>query len=333
MNRSLPRAFTLLELLVAVTLTLGIAAVMLAVTAGTLTLWRRAQDRFSTAAQAQLALDFLERDLQAGVFRPDGSTIWLAVTVANDAAGVAHHGWQTAARMKPATRESLAVLPRGSDERTPTIADARFGLSGAWLRFIAHNVESAGSLPVALSYQLARRPVSGAVADTANPAEVRYALFRAAVAGDTSFAIGNDVTAAGYGSGAEAPAAERAASTLTNPNTGNDTLVTNAVDFGVWLYVRDTAGALRRIFPADAADLTHQARDPGGADDDNRYPDVADVMLRVLSEDGARQVAAIEQGRVPRPAGFADDAQWWWAVVEANSTVFVRRIELKGGAR
>lgn len=326
------QAFTLLELLVAVILTLGIAIVMLAVTTSTLNVWRRTQDRFATSTQAKLALDFLERDLHAGVFRKDPTTTWLAVTIANNAAGVANHGWQTTALMKPATSDSLALVPATNDGRTPTIADARFGLSGAWLRFIATNVEANGSLPVAISYQLARRPVSGTNVTSSNPAEVRYTLFRSAVAADTSFSVGNDVTSSGYASTSETSSTTRAAYTLTNSNTGSDTLLTNAIDFGVWLYVRAADGSLRRIFPTDANDLTHVARDPGGAADASRYPDVADVMIRVLSEDGARQVAALEQGTITRPATFATDAQWWWSVVEANSSIYVRRIELKGGA-
>lgn len=333
MRRCSHHAFTLLELLVAVTLTLGIAAVMLAVTLHTLNLWRRSQDKFSASAQAKLALDLLERDLHAGVFRRDADTTWLAVTVATDAAGVANHGWQPATVMKPATQESLRLVPMTADGHAPSIADARFGLSGAWLRLIAMNVETSGSLPVALSYQIARRPVSGTDITSSNPAEVRYTLFRSAVAANTTFAVGNDVLASGYGATSETSATPRAAYTLTNPNTASDTLLTNTVDFCVWLYVRDTNGALRRIFPADAADLAHTARDPGGAADSNRYPAVADVMIRVLTEDGARQVAAMEQGAVARPATFASDAQWWWSVVEAHSAVFVRRIELKGGAQ
>lgn len=325
------RAFTLLELLVAATLTLGLTAVMLTVTSGTLNLWRRSQDRFSAAAQAKLALDFLERDLQAGLFRKESGTTWMAVTVANTTGGIANHGWQTSSMMKPATSDSLNLVPTATNGLNPTIADARFGLSGAWLRFMAVNVETAGSLPVAISYQLVRRPITGTNVSSSNPAEVRYSLFRSAVANDTSFSIGNSVTASGYASSSETSSTTRAAYTLTNPNTGSDTLITNAVDFGIWLYVRNTDGTLRRIFPADASDTTHTAIDPGGAADANRYPEVADVMVRVLSEDGARQISAIEQGQVSRPAIYATDAQWWWAVVEANSYVYVRRVELKGG--
>lgn len=332
MKRGSAKAFTLLELLVAVTLTLGIAAVMLAVTSSTLTLWRRTQDTFTTTSQAKLALDLLERDLQAGVFRRDASTTWLAITAANATSGLTNQGWQTAPRMKPATSESLRLLPDSSHGRNPTVADARFGLSGVWLRFIATNVESNGSLPVAVSYKIARRPVSGTNVSTSNAAEVRYSLFRSAVATDTTFATGNDVLT-GYASSSDTTPASRSAASLVNPNTTSDTLLTNVVDFGVWLYVRDSTGGLRRIFPADSGDLGHAARDSGSASDASRYPQVADVMIRVLSDDGARQIAAMEQGAVSRPANYASDAEWWWSVVEANSTVHVRRVEMKGATQ
>jgi prepilin-type N-terminal cleavage/methylation domain-containing protein len=322
--------FTLLELLVAVTISLGIAAAMVVVTTSTLAFWRRAQDAFTTGAQAKLALDFLERDLQAGIFRIDPTTTWFAVTVANSPAALTGKGWQVADRMKPATTESLELVPALRDGREPTVAAARFGQSGAWLRFLTANVESAGSFPVAVSYQIVRRPVSGA-AVAANSAAVRYSLFRSAVATDVTFLTGNDVLT-GYGSNAETSPPSRSAASLTNPNTTTDTLLTNAVDFGVWLYVRDGRGALRRIFPSDATDLLHAARDAGPASDASRYPEVADVMVRLLSEDGARQVAAMEQGRTERPAQFATDAAWWWSVVESNSTVHVRRVEWKGGS-
>ena len=62
------------------------------------------------------------------------------------------------------------------------------------------------------------------------------------------------------------------------------------------------------------------------------FPEVADVMMRVLTEDGAKMIDALESGAgvVIRPAG-STDAEWWWSVAEANSRVYVRRIYLKGG--
>ena len=57
-------------------------------------------------------------------------------------------------------------------------------------------------------------------------------------------------------------------------------------------------------------------------------------MVRLLTERGATLLAEIESGagRVTRPPAYASDAEWWWAVVEANSRVYVRRVEVKGRA-
>ena len=328
------RAFTLLELLVAAVITLLLAGIMLSVTTGTLTLWHRTQDNFSSSTQARLALDLLERDLQAGVFRADGVNTWLAVDVITTPPALLNHGWQSASLMKPVTAESQRVLPASVNGLNPVLTDARFGLAGAWLRFITTNVEANGSLPCAVSYQIARRPVSGPNNSTTNPAQVRYTFFRSAVAADTTFATGYDVIAAAYGSSSSAPSVARSASTLTNPPL-SDALAVNVVDFGVWLYVRDSSGALRRIFPTDNSDLSHAARDAGSAGDANRYPEVTDVMLRILTDEGARLIDAMEQGNgaITRPPEFTSDAEWWWAVVEANSRSYTRRIEIKGPSR
>jgi type II secretory pathway pseudopilin PulG len=328
------RAFTLLELLVAAVITLLLAGVMLAVTNGTLALWHRTQDSFGSATQAKVALDLLERDLQAGVFRSDGTKAWLAIDVLNSAGDLLNHGWEAAPLTKPATAESQRLLPDSAGGLDPVLTDARFGLSGAWLRFITTNVETGGSLPTAVAYQIARRPVSGPNNSPTNPAQVRYTLFRSAVAADTTFAAGCDVLSAAYGSVSSAPSVARSAPTLTNPPP-SDALAVNVVDFGVWLYVRDSSGTLRLIYPADNSDLSHAARDAGSAPDANRYPEVAEVMLRTLTDEGARLIDAMEQGTgaITRPVEYSNDAEWWWAVVEANSRVYTRRVEIKGPVR
>lgn len=328
------RAFTLLELLVAAVITLLLAGVMLAITNGTLTLWHRTQDNFSSSTQARLALDLLERDLQAGVFRADGVNTWLAVDVLNSPAELLNHGWRSASLMKPATSASQRVMPSSVNGLDPMLNDARFGLSGAWLRFISTHLESSGSQPCAISYQIGRRPVSGPNDSPANPAQVRYTLFRSAVAADTTFVTGYNIGVAAYGSGSSAPSVARSATTLTNPPL-SDALAVNVVDFGVWLYTRDSSGVLHRIFPADNSDFTHAARDAGAAAHDSRYPEVVEVMLRILTDEGARLIDTMEQGSgaITRPNEFASDEAWWWAVVEANSRVYTRRIEVKGPTR
>src|SRR5258708_913163 len=151
------RGFTLLELLVAVTITLVLAGLMLTVVSHTLNLWHRTQDKFSTATQAKLLLDLAERDLQAAVFRKDGGS-WLAVDVINTPTSLANHGWLVpATSIKPATTGSQRLLPATVGGATPMISDARVGLAGAWLPFITTNLESAGTLPDAVSCQIPRR--------------------------------------------------------------------------------------------------------------------------------------------------------------------------------
>ncbi len=323
------RGFTLIELLVAAVITLILVGVILGVTTGVLNLWRRTQGGFTANAEAKLALDLLERDLQAAVWRRD-SNAWFAVSVVNDASGLANRGWLTTGAMtKPAGEESLRLLPDPGTDGEARLADARFGLSGAWLRFIATNVESSGSLPVATAYQIARRPLTGTV-NTSNPAPLRYTLFRSVVRTADTFTNGYDIMSSSYGSTSNTPGSQRDASTIANP-VNADALATNVIDMGAWLYVRETNGSLRRIFPATTGDVAHVARGNSTADA-SRMPEAADVMLRVLSEDGAAQIEAIETGRVTRPPQYATDAEWWWAVAEANSRVFVRRVELKGGA-
>lgn len=327
------RGFTLLELLVAVVITLLLAGIMLSVTTGTLTLWRRTQDDFTTHTQARLALDLLERDLQSAVHRhEDSGTVWLAAEVINAPGALVNHGWRLTSFMKPAGPSSQQLLPDPLMGFAPTIAAARFGLSGVWLRLITTNVESEGSLPVAVSYQLVRRPVSGNGAAATNPADIRYSLFRSAVSSEHLFVAGNDVTGPAYGSGSAVSGQARTASTIANPHL-SDLLATNVVDFGLWLYVRETDGSLRRIFPATNADLTHAGIDLTVPDDGSRFPEVADIMIRVLTDEGARVLDAMEHsnGAVSRPAIHATDADWWWSVVEEHSRVFTRQVEIKGG--
>lgn len=326
------KGFTLLELLVAVGITLAIAGLMLAITANILSLWRRNLAAHAQAVTAKQVLDLVEQDLQSAIHRRDGGR-WLAADIIDTTAGLANHGWLLGpGPMKPADGGSLRVLPAPDASGVAQLRDARFGLSGVWLRFIATNIESGGSLPTAVAYQLARRPVTGAPL-ASNAAPVRYALYRSAISNAETFANpdGYDVTAAAYGSPSNTPpGAYRQSRNVANPSHAN-VLASNVVDFGCWLYVRDATGELQRIFPASAGDESHQAVG-GSVSSDTRFPEVVDVLVRILSEEGAAQVEAMESGRVVRPPAFANDAEWWWSVVEANSAVFVRRVEIKGRA-
>lgn len=328
------RAFTLLELLVAVTITLFIAAMMLAVTAGMLNLWRRTQASHTQATTAKQVFDLLERDLQSAVYRRDANH-WLAADIIDSPGGLVNHGWLAGPNlMKPAAGVSLRPLPPPDANGISRLQDARFGLSGIWLRFVTTNVESGGSLPTVVAYQMIRRPVTGDPLPT-NPAPIRYSLYRSAVSNAEAFAKGYDVTSANYASSGITPPsmvnAYRQAQNVTNPSQAN-LLASNVVDFGCWLYARNPDGTLVRIYPAGVGDATHQSIGSSLAPG-SRYPEVVDVMVRILSEEGATLVEAIEASRFPaRPSTYLSDEEWWWGVVAAHSKVFTRRVEIKGAA-
>ena len=327
-------AFTLLELLVAVVITLVLAGLMLTVTTNVLALWRRTQAAHTQAVTAKQVLDLVERDLQSALHRRD-ARCWLAADILDTPGSLANHGWLIGpGLMKPADGDSLRPLPPPDASGLSSLSEARFGLSGQWLRFVATNLESDGSLPTAIAYKIARRPVTGDPV-AANPAPVRYSLYRSAVGNSETFASGYEVTAGAYGSTSNTPtsalsSAYRQPRNVTNPSHAN-LLASNVVDFGCWLYLRDSTGVLQRIYPAAPGDLSHQAVGNSTVSD-TRFPEVADVLVRILSEEGATLVEAIEGGRVTRPANYATDAAWWWSVVEAHSAVFIRRVEIKGDA-
>jgi len=145
MRRSSPEGFTLIELLVAATITLILAGLMLSVVTNILNLWQKTQNRFTASAQASLALDMIERDLQTALDRHDGGT-WLAVDVGDNAAALVSHGWLTSGSMKRhlwfsvgalVAAEGLNWLPfRGATRRWARIVASLLGLaSGFSLRW------------------------------------------------------------------------------------------------------------------------------------------------------------------------------------------------------
>lgn len=317
------RAFTLLELLVAVSITAVLATALIATAIGTLTIWQRSQGATEALSQAKVVFDLLERDFQAAYMRSDTDAM-VAVDVVRDTATASAHGW-FAGTTKPSTTASEVLVPSGS---SPEISDARFGLGGCWLRFITTRIDSNEtgrdrSSPSAVGYVVLRKRIG------TDNSLVRYRLFRADVRQTSStsgragtFQAGYSLTGSSYTTSSSTQADT---GTITTPATA-DVLADNVIDFGVWLYSRNSSGDLQRVFPATSGSFQFRSSATGAR------VDVADVMVRVLTQEGARLINAIENGRTPRPTGLTDD-EWWWSVALAHSDVFSRRIELKGGVR
>lgn len=317
-------AFTLLELLIAVGITAALAGAMLSVTTGTLNVWRRVQGNQSAMARAKQALDFLERDLR-GAWRRADRNRWLAVEMPNAPV----NGWQLrdplpgpfAAVSKPDSGASfLAVPPGAAPELPPAVAAARFGMSGTWLRFFTS--DAAGE-PIAVSYQIVRLPqVVRAQNDAARQGPSHYLFVRTATDAATTLATGYDITDQRYQGTFGAPRAV-------------DVLADHVVDFGIWFFVRDGSlpSGLRRIYPNGPTDDARYVFGGGvEPEPERRFPEVADVMMRVLTEEGATSLANLENGRLAaRPARYSTNDEWWWGIAREHSQVFVRRIVLPGG--
>jgi len=144
-------------------------------------------------------------------------------------------------------------------------------------------------------------------------------------------------------------------------------LANNVIDFGVRFWKRNPAnGQDQLIFPAD--DNNHADNDnlgyaittrlPAGVtatggssstipfgtnlsdadfqtagEAEGGYPDYAEVMIRVLTDEGARLIAAYESGDAIPPSATSTPTQtekdtYWWTLAETHSVVYTDRIPI-----
>ncbi len=366
-SRSAVQAFTLLELLVAAAITLMLAGFMAVIVRNIGSTWTRASTRLGADAQARIVLDLLQQDIEGAMFRDDGN-VWLAADVLNGSTGGATAGlWQAAQRNpKPAGGPSLDMAATRADliaQDRGKLEQSRFGTAGVWLRFFttrrgANSNVNTLSTPVAVGYQIVRR-FSSTNNQNLNTA---YLLHRvdvrpAATTGNNPrpgvLETGYDITAAAYRSntggtnnGSQTGDPRTITIVTTNARTLDAVVADNVIDFGVRCYVRDpdAPGRLRLIFPANAnggfsnstgVPLRGQlpSSTPSTAPDYNYrflFPDVIDVMVRILTDEGAALIANMERNQTPAlivPQKYNSNAQqWWWGVAQENSRVYTRRI-------
>ncbi len=350
--------FTLLELLVATTITAVLAGFIVLIVSNVASVWTRTSNRLSADTQARYILDQLTLDLSSAQFRDDGN-VWFAASVLDTATNSSL--WQAAAANgKPSGSTSLAMT-------AANLTDARFGQAGVWLRFFttrrgandatnATTTLATASAPVAVGYQIIRR----FSAVTATNLGTGYFLHRAEVrpaASGTGAAARPGVLESGYNIRAAAYTTSTASNnngstvgdprTVQVPGTARDftsVIGSNVIDFGVRCYVRDSSQTtgLRLVFPATNVTGTISnvataslfsslpATTPATATNFNQVmPDVVDVMVRILTDDGARLITLYEQASSPLtlPTGI-NAQQYWWQLALAHSQIFTRRIVL-----
>jgi hypothetical protein len=296
-----------MEILIAAAISVVLAGMLLALTASALDLWRGVRSDVVTAAQAAQALDVISADLQAAIIREETATLACDLVTASTEA--ARHGWFTSGMRKP---EGASVLIPG-DWDSSAYHSARFGVGGAWLRFVTTKIDThadarRASSPAVVSYQIVRRKVGE---------EPRYVLCRSIVRTGASasgapgtFEAGHDVDAAPYNT-ASATAGDPG-SVLTP--SAIDILASDVVDFGIVLWLRD-GPRLRADFPKGTGT---RYRSSG-----NTQPVAADVVIRILDSKGARAIASLEA----TAPGRESDA--WWRIAEQHSKTFVRRVAIE----
>ncbi|MDO8542865.1 MAG: prepilin-type N-terminal cleavage/methylation domain-containing protein [Opitutaceae bacterium] len=358
-------AFTLIELLVAAAITVMLAGFIAILVRNVGSTWTRAGTRLGADAQARIVLDQLQQDLEGAMYRDDGN-IWMAADVLTGATGGATGGLWIAAQRNPkptggisldmaATRAELVPQDRSKLEQ------ARFGTAGVWLRFFttrrgANSNANTISAPIAVGYQIVRR-YSSANNQNLNTAYLlhRVEVRPAATTGNNPrpgvLETGYDITAAPYrsstsGNNGAQSGDPRNLQIVTATQRNLDSVITdNVIDFGVRCYVRDpeSPGRLRPIFPANASGgLNNSAsplraqfpsNTPSSAPNYNHrflFPDVIDVMVRILTDEGAALIANMERNQTPAltaPLKYRNNIQqWWWGVAQENSRVYTRRI-------
>jgi len=361
------RAFTVIELLVAVGVTALMVSLMLTIVVNVLSGWNKSSGTLTSGNQARLVLDQISRDLQSAILKRDGNG-WMVATIQQNQsntgdAGVSGAAWVAAKPSAPGSSDPTSnttsfVVPSAVNGTIPLIDDYRFGQGGVWLRFFTSGPDSNDGLlqhisaPRAVAYQIVRLPV------VANSKEIRYQLFRSEVRPGHSNATlaARSTFAAGYN--LLDPAAIYNIPSATNSGVyingtvdeggepgsirrpdRNQLIANNVIDFGVRVWARNSTNTLVITFPSSLTNFGFAATTNDGTSGKTAaippgqssgavtatqmtygFPEVIEVFVRILTDDGVNQIANFEDGRIPGN---------WWDIALANSRVYSRRIEIK----
>lgn len=342
-TRSRKAAFTIIELLVAVSVTALLVSLMLTIVVNVMGGWSRSSGTLTSGNQARLVLDQISRDLQAAVIKRD-TNVWFAATLQTSQTGSGDAtitGANWTASKKGSGTATNATASTGSTYipavTTPaaSLEDYRFGQGGVWLRMITSVPDTNAdtehlSAPRAVAYQISRLPV------VSGSTEVRYQLFRSEVRPDATFTAGYNLFSAAYDTTTITPKIDDPYA-IRRPSLDH-VIANNVVDFGVRVWARNsTTNALEIVFPKPSgagsggvAATTSTTVIPvsgsvSSASISYSYPEVVEVFVRVLTDEGVTMLGNFENP----PSGYTPPAdQTWWDIVLANSRVYTRRIEI-----
>lgn len=316
------RAFTLMELIVAMAITSVIALFVFSFATNLARLWRSNESGVGTELDAQIALDRIAMDLESAILQERGVPMFAVSAISQN--GNDAYDYDLSGRW-----EDVTITGAGRPSTLHFDPDTHhYGWAGSWLRFF-----SAAPSMNAVGYQIIRR---SAFSDSEIPL---YLLHRAVVRHDKTLEAGYDITlledgdgnAVGYG---ETSSNQNWAGEITHPIL-TSVLVEDVVDFGVRLYVFDDSfvgddhspEGLKMIYPVVAGDGTidtneteHIAQSWEGSVSD-RYPDVVEIFIRVLDDVGSDELFRAEEVEAGRD---------YSEIIEEHSRVYRRMVRLPG---
>lgn len=368
-SKSKLRGFTVLELIVAVSVTAVLSGMLLLISRQVLETQSVSSAELERNQIAHFVLDQIQEDLQCALYRNDGN-VWMAMSLLNESDNSGSWIEPKKSSFAKPPLNSLRIIE--SDWPSDALQDAeidslgqgpfaksRFGLAGTWLRFFTQSPEldpqaKGDGAARAVSYQIIRYGITGS-----SNSRKRYHLFRSDVSAKNTFEAGYNLhpeNDSWYGSDASNISVDpnflgtpRVPSTLINPviEEGGDylptsfSLATNIIDFGIRAYHLEKnsfgTGNLVQIFPPIdqdspgnllAEEFLATSHIPYQVITDPTFylfPDVVDVMVRVLSEEGARILESFENGDFPNTEEVD-----WWSIAEEHSKVYFRRIKIYG---
>jgi type II secretory pathway pseudopilin PulG len=369
LSKSKLRGFTVLELIVAVSVTAVLSGMLLLISRQVLETQTVSSAELERNQIAHFVLDQIQEDLQCALYRNDGN-VWMAMSLLNQSDNSGSWIEPKKSSFAKPPLNSLRIIE--SDWPSDALQDAevdslgqgpfaksRFGLAGTWLRFFTQSPEldpqaKGDGAARAVSYQIIRYGITGS-----SNSRKRYHLFRSDVSAKNTFEAGYNLhpeNDSWYGSDASNISVDpnflgtpRVPSTLINPiiEEGGDylptsfSLATNIIDFGIRAYHLEKnsfgTGNLVQIFPPIdqdspgnllAEEFLATSHIPYQVITDPTFylfPDVVDVMVRVLSEEGARILESFENGDFPNMEEVD-----WWSIAEEHSKVYFRRIKIYG---
>jgi|GEM_PF-3153584 len=308
MNKRNKKGFTLIELLVATGVTAIIAGLMIQMVSNLLTAYNRSSGALSAQSQSAFVLDQISSEIESLVLR-NTTDVMLVASVVENPSG---YEWSNSAKPTGGSLVIPAVAPANIFEPQEPIENLRFGQGGVFLRYITaaptlSNDPNSGVRVVGYQIQL------DGVTD-AGGAPLQYMLYRTEIPALETFTDGYnlDPTDGDYVSN----------TALIQPDE-NDIVAGNVVDFGVRFFETSSSTANKSqrglLFPLDSSDVEYNAAGSGA----EQYPDVIEVMIRILTPEGERLLAAKRD-----PLTSASVPQAWWDIVLQNSVVFSRVINI-----